>query len=144
MRQVCTIESQYFNTCSTAFACPAPRSGHPMSGLSCKSHSFVSLLLQPQGERLTVSHGVIQAFRFQRMASPSLSLGDLLKSITLQQPVNKRVIQSLTYHYTEFVIQICLQTMVTGKFFDKLDITYIRVICVSFSNAFFFFSRSCC
>ena len=62
-----------------------------MSGLCCKSHFFVSLL-QPQGEWLIVSHDVIQAFYFQRMASPSLNLGDLLKLITLQQPTNKRVI----------------------------------------------------
>ena len=51
------------------------------------------------------------------MASPSLRL---FKLIILQQSVNKRVIQSLAYHYTEFVIQIRPTNHDNWKICDRL------------------------
>ena len=71
---------------------PAPPSGHPAAAASGRTIGSISWC----------NPGI----SFSKDGLPSLSLGVFLKSITLQQPVNKEVIQSLTCHYTEFVIQI--------------------------------------
>ena len=71
---------------------------------------------------MAVSYGVIQAFRFQRIASPLCALGTL---ITLKQHANKSVIQSSAYHYTEFVIQIRLTNHGNWKICDRLG-HYLR------------------
>ena len=49
-----------------------------------------------------------------------LTLFDSWDSITLQQPVKKRVIQSMTYHYTEFFIEIRPTNHDNWKICDKI------------------------